>query len=143
MKGLTTFALVIALMTGSVAELAVLLYRGARMIAVSSLSLAAAIGSREWREQDRLQEEKERIIEAKRHSISRKDKTGRTNLASSCWPVKSARPCWHPPFQQSALSGWIGIPDTVFFGNRVEILAVRAHIGVLTLMTLAPGVWYL
>jgi hypothetical protein len=44
-KRLTTFAFVIALMTGSVAELAILLYRGARMIAVSSLSLAAEIGS--------------------------------------------------------------------------------------------------
>lgn len=55
-KRLTTFALVIALMTGSVAQLAVLLYRGARIIAVSSLSFAADIGSAEWREQDRLRQ---------------------------------------------------------------------------------------
>jgi hypothetical protein len=40
-KRLTTFVLVIALMTGSVAQLGVLLYRGARIIAVSSLSFAA------------------------------------------------------------------------------------------------------
>jgi hypothetical protein len=45
-------------MTGSVAELAVLLYRGARMIVVSSLSFAAENGSPEWREQYRLQQEK-------------------------------------------------------------------------------------
>ena len=50
-KRLTTLALVIALMTGSVAQLAVLLYRGARIFAVSSLSFAADIGSPEWREQ--------------------------------------------------------------------------------------------
>ena len=55
-KRLTTFALVIALMTGSVAQLAVLLYRGARIIAVSSLSFAADIASAEWREQDRLRQ---------------------------------------------------------------------------------------
>jgi hypothetical protein len=60
-KRLTTFALVIALMTGSVAQLAVLLYRGARTIAISSLSFAADIASPEWREQDRLRQEKERI----------------------------------------------------------------------------------
>jgi len=42
-KRLTTFMLVIALMTGSVAQLAVLSYRAARMIAVSSLSFAADI----------------------------------------------------------------------------------------------------
>ena len=40
-KRLTTFALVIALMTGSVAELAVLLYRGAHMIVASSVRFAA------------------------------------------------------------------------------------------------------
>ena len=45
-KRLTTFALVIALMTGSVAQLAVLLYRGARLIAVSSLALRRT--SRTW-----------------------------------------------------------------------------------------------
>jgi hypothetical protein len=45
-KRLTTFAFVIALMTGSVAELAILLYRGARMIAVSSISLAEIGSSR-------------------------------------------------------------------------------------------------
>jgi hypothetical protein len=43
-KRLTTFALVLALMTGSVAQLAVLLYRGARIIVVSSLSFAAENG---------------------------------------------------------------------------------------------------
>ena len=61
-KRLTTFALVIALMTGSVAQLAVLLYRGARIIAVSSLSFAADIASPEWREQDRLTQKKEKIF---------------------------------------------------------------------------------
>jgi hypothetical protein len=43
-KRLTTFALVLALMTGSVAQLAVLLYRGARIIVVSSLSFAGENG---------------------------------------------------------------------------------------------------
>jgi hypothetical protein len=57
-KRLTTFALVIALMTGSVAQLAVLLYRGARVIAISSLSFAADIASPE---QDRVRQKKERI----------------------------------------------------------------------------------
>ena len=61
-KRLTTLALVIALMTGSVAQLAVLLYRGARIIAVSSLSFAADSASPEWREQDRLMQKKERIF---------------------------------------------------------------------------------
>jgi hypothetical protein len=54
-KRLTTFALVIALMTGSVAQLAVLLYRGARVIVVSSLSFAGKNGLVAW-EQDRLQQ---------------------------------------------------------------------------------------
>ena len=54
-KRLTTFALVIALMTGSVAQLAVLLYRGARIIVVSSLSFAGENGLVAW-EQDRLQQ---------------------------------------------------------------------------------------
>jgi hypothetical protein len=49
-------------MTGSVAQLAVLLYRGARIIAVSSLSFAADITSPEWREQDRLRQKKETIF---------------------------------------------------------------------------------
>jgi hypothetical protein len=44
-KRLTTFTLVLALMTGSVAELAVLLYRRARIVAVSSLSFAAENGA--------------------------------------------------------------------------------------------------
>jgi hypothetical protein len=44
-KRLTTFALVLALMTGSVAELAILLYRGARIVVVSSLSFAAENGA--------------------------------------------------------------------------------------------------
>jgi hypothetical protein len=61
-KRLTTFALLIALMTGSVAQLAVLLYRGARIIAVSSLSFAEDIASPELREQDRLTQKKERIF---------------------------------------------------------------------------------
>jgi hypothetical protein len=43
-KRLTSFTLVLALMTGSVAELAVLLYRGARIVVVSSLSFAAENG---------------------------------------------------------------------------------------------------
>jgi hypothetical protein len=47
-KRLTTFALVIALMTGSVAQLAVLLYRGARIIVVSSLSFAGENGFNAW-----------------------------------------------------------------------------------------------
>ena len=55
-KRLTTFALVIALMTGSVAQLAVLLYRGARIIVVSSLSFAGENGL-VAREQDRLQQQ--------------------------------------------------------------------------------------
>ena len=55
-KRLTTFALVIALMTGSVAQLAVLLYRGARIIVVSSLSFAGENGLVAW-EQDRLQQQ--------------------------------------------------------------------------------------
>ena len=55
-KRLTTLALVIALMTGSVAQLAVLLYRGARIIVVSSLSFAGENGLVAW-EQDRLQQQ--------------------------------------------------------------------------------------
>jgi hypothetical protein len=58
-KRLTTFALVIALMTGSVAQLAVLLYRGARVIAISSLSFATDIASPE---QDGVRQKKERIF---------------------------------------------------------------------------------
>ena len=42
-KRLTTFALVVALMTGSVAQLAVLLYRGARIVVLSSVSFAAEL----------------------------------------------------------------------------------------------------
>ena len=55
-KRVTTFALVIALMTGSVAQLAVLLYRGARIIVVSSLSFAGENGL-VAREQERFQQE--------------------------------------------------------------------------------------
>jgi hypothetical protein len=55
-KRLTTFVLVIALITGSVAQLAVLLYRGARIIVVSSLSFAEENGLIAW-EQDRLQQQ--------------------------------------------------------------------------------------
>ena len=61
-KRLTTFALVIALMTGSVAQVAVLLYRAAHIIAVSSLSFAAEVASPEWREQERLKQNKETIF---------------------------------------------------------------------------------
>jgi hypothetical protein len=56
-KRLTTFALVVALMTGSVAQLAVLLYRGARIIVVSSVSFAGDNGLVAWREQERLQQQ--------------------------------------------------------------------------------------
>ena len=55
-KRLTTLALVIALMTGSVAQLAVLLYRGALIIVVSSLSFASENGL-VASEQDRLQQQ--------------------------------------------------------------------------------------
>lgn len=56
-KRLTTFALVVALMTGSVAQLAVLLYRGARIVVLSSVSFAGENGLVAWREQDRLQQQ--------------------------------------------------------------------------------------
>ena len=56
-KRLTTFVLIVALMTGSVAQLAVLLYRGARIIVVSSVSFAGENGLVAWREQDRLQQQ--------------------------------------------------------------------------------------
>lgn len=56
-KRLTTFALVVALMTGSVAQLAVLLYRGARIVVLSSVSFAVENGLVAWREQDRLQQQ--------------------------------------------------------------------------------------
>ena len=86
-KRLTTFALVLALMTGSVAQLAVMLYRAARIIAVSSLSFAADIASPEWREQERLREKKERIFK-------RFDKCGALQRTKSL----------SKPFQVSALS---------------------------------------
>jgi hypothetical protein len=54
-KRLTMFVLVVALMTGSVAQLAVLLYRGARIIVVSSVSFAGENGLVAWPEQDRRQ----------------------------------------------------------------------------------------
>lgn len=56
-KRLTTFALVVALMTGSVAQLAVLLYRGARIVVLSSVSFAGENGLVAWREHDRLQQQ--------------------------------------------------------------------------------------
>ena len=60
-KRLTTFALVLALMTGSVAQVAVLLYRGARIIVVSSLSFAAENGL-VAREQERLHRPQARLF---------------------------------------------------------------------------------
>jgi hypothetical protein len=56
-KWLTTFTVIVALMTGSVAQLAVLLYRGARIIVVSSVSFAGENGLVAWREQDRVQQQ--------------------------------------------------------------------------------------
>jgi hypothetical protein len=87
-KRLTTFALVIALMTGSVAQLAVMLYRAARIIAVSSLSFAADIASPEWREQERLREKKERIFKRFDKDVERCNAPNHSASLSRCQPYQ-------------------------------------------------------
>lgn len=104
-KRLTTFALVIALMTGSVAQLAVLLYRGARIIVVSSLSFAGENGLVAW-EQDRLQQQTIKTAMQKPSTVYRyassalaklvRGLSERLRMESTQYPAGGHRSCARP-----------------------------------------------